>query len=284
MTHAITTGLLWFAAIGSGLLAGLYFAFSTFINSALGRIETPAGIAAMNSINVVIVRLPFMPLFLGSSLAALIRAGIALLQWHQPGSVAIFAGGVIYVVGMFVCTMVFNVPLNNALLAVDPASANGAAPIHDARASPLREAPTNKSVDAERRWRKPANTISLKIQCFQKLMDFSGTPWKGKWCPGADSNHRHADFQSAALPTELSGHPGRRSPQKGCLLKGGVGVPPESAWVIARVFPLSSAKEQFSKLVSAGSRQAPAAAAGSSLRAQRSSSSTFSSASVAGMA
>ena len=26
---------------------------------------------------------------------------------------------------------------------------------------------------------------------------------KGGWCLGADSNHRHADFQSAALPTEL---------------------------------------------------------------------------------
>ena len=26
-----------------------------------------------------------------------------------------------------------------------------------------------------------------------------------KWCPGAESNHRHADFQSAALPTELPG-------------------------------------------------------------------------------
>jgi hypothetical protein len=28
-----------------------------------------------------------------------------------------------------------------------------------------------------------------------------------EWCPEADLNHRHADFQSAALPTELSGHP-----------------------------------------------------------------------------
>lgn len=126
MTHAITTALLWFAAIGCGLLAGLYFAFSAFINSALGRIETPAGIAAMNSINVVIVRSPFMPLFLGSSLAALILAGIALFQWHQPGSAAVFAGGVIYVVGMFLCTMALNVPLNDALAAVDPASAEGA--------------------------------------------------------------------------------------------------------------------------------------------------------------
>ena len=25
------------------------------------------------------------------------------------------------------------------------------------------------------------------------------------WCPGAESNHRHGDFQSPALPTELPG-------------------------------------------------------------------------------
>lgn len=125
MAHAIGTALLWFSAIGCGLLAGLYFSFSTFIMGALGRIETPAGITAMNSINTVIQRSPFMPLFLGSSLAALILAGIALFQWHQPGSIAAFAGGAIYIVGMFVCTMAFNVPLNNTLATVDPASENG---------------------------------------------------------------------------------------------------------------------------------------------------------------
>ena len=26
-----------------------------------------------------------------------------------------------------------------------------------------------------------------------------------EWCPEAESNHRHGDFQSPALPTELSG-------------------------------------------------------------------------------
>ena len=27
-----------------------------------------------------------------------------------------------------------------------------------------------------------------------------------RWCPLADSNHGHKDFQSFALPTELRGH------------------------------------------------------------------------------
>jgi len=126
MTHEIATVLLWFLAISCGLIAGLYFAFSTFVMSALGRIETQAGIAAMNSINAVILRSPFIPLFMGSSLAALILAGLALLQWQQAGSAAALGGAVIYVIGMSICTVVFNVPLNKALAAVDPASADGA--------------------------------------------------------------------------------------------------------------------------------------------------------------
>ena len=34
---------------------------------------------------------------------------------------------------------------------------------------------------------------------------------KGEWCPGAELNSRHADFQSAALPTELSRHLQKRT-------------------------------------------------------------------------
>jgi uncharacterized membrane protein len=34
--------LLWFSIVGCGLLAGPYFAFSTFIMTALGRIDQAA--------------------------------------------------------------------------------------------------------------------------------------------------------------------------------------------------------------------------------------------------
>src|SRR3546814_13308506 len=36
-------------------------------------------------------------------------------------------------------------------------------------------------------------------------MDAGGRVKKNKWCPGTESNRRHCDFQSHALPTELPG-------------------------------------------------------------------------------
>jgi uncharacterized membrane protein len=126
MIDSVITGLLWFSAIGCGLIAGLYFAFSTFIMTALQRVGPAHGAAAMNAINSAILRSLFMPLFLGTSLTGLVLAGLALFRWGQPGAIAMLVGGLVYVAGMFLCTMVFNVPLNNALAAVDPASGRGA--------------------------------------------------------------------------------------------------------------------------------------------------------------
>jgi len=126
MRQLLTSGLLWFSAIGCGLLAGLYFAFSTFIMTALGRIDQAAGISAMNAINVDIVRSLFLPVFLGTTLSSAALAGLAIFRWSEAGAAAMLIGGVLYVLGMFVVTMVFNVPLNDALAAVDPNSAAAA--------------------------------------------------------------------------------------------------------------------------------------------------------------
>ncbi|KVO50823.1 hypothetical protein WJ77_21950 [Burkholderia ubonensis] len=127
MRALVTLVLLWFSAIGCGLKAGVYFAFSTFVMTSLGRLAPEAGVAAMNAINVDIVRSLFMPVFLGTTLASLALAILALLNRSEPGAIWIVAGGAIYVLGMFVVTMVFNVPLNDALAATDASSAEGGA-------------------------------------------------------------------------------------------------------------------------------------------------------------
>ncbi|KRR18577.1 hypothetical protein CQ14_24610 [Bradyrhizobium lablabi] len=126
MLQMLITGLLWFSAIGCGLLAGLYFAFSTFIMTALDRVGQAAGMATMNAINVVIVQSLFLPVFLATTATSAVLAVMALVRWGEPGAMAMLAGGVLYVLGMFVVTMIFNVPLNNALAAADPASQEAA--------------------------------------------------------------------------------------------------------------------------------------------------------------
>lgn len=117
MIPVAITVLLWLNAIGCGLLAGLFFAFSTFIMQALGRIAPASGIAAMNAINEVILRSLFMPVFWGTTLASV--GLIVLSVWHgdEPGTMAMLVGGVVYLLGMFVCTVAIEVPLNNQLKA-----------------------------------------------------------------------------------------------------------------------------------------------------------------------
>ena len=127
MRQLFTTGLLWFSARGCGVMAGVYFAFSTFIMTSLGRLDQAVGIAAMNAINVDIVRSLFMPLFLGTTVAGAALVVMGALRFSEPGAVSMIAGGGLYVIGMFVVTVVFNVPLNNALAAVQPSAPEASA-------------------------------------------------------------------------------------------------------------------------------------------------------------
>src|SRR4029077_7374945 len=94
------------AALGCGLVAGVFFAFSTFVMKALARLPSDAGIAAMQSINVVVLNPWFMTAFLGTAAACLLTVIAALLRWHAPGAVYLFAGGALYLVGTLLVTIV----------------------------------------------------------------------------------------------------------------------------------------------------------------------------------
>ena len=116
-----------FATIGSGLMAGLFYSFSNVVMGALRRIPAPAGIAAMQSINVVVLNPLFFGLFFGTALLGLVLVVAALVGGAGTGSSSALGGGLVYLVGVIGVTITRNVPLNDRLAAVDASGPEGAA-------------------------------------------------------------------------------------------------------------------------------------------------------------
>jgi uncharacterized membrane protein len=114
------------SALGCGVIAGVFFAFSVFVMKALARLPQAQGVAAMQSINVAVINPWFLSVFFGTAAFCVLVGGWSLFMWHKPGAVYLLVGSLLYLVGTILVTMVFNVPRNNALAAVDPASAETA--------------------------------------------------------------------------------------------------------------------------------------------------------------
>ena len=122
---SLTTIAVLLALLGSALIAGVFFAFSSFIMKALAERPAAEGIAAMQSINVVVLNRSFLGTFMGTALISALVAVLAITDWGQPGSPWFLAGGLLYVVGTFIVTAAGNVPLNERLKAEsaeDPAA------------------------------------------------------------------------------------------------------------------------------------------------------------------
>jgi len=113
------------AALGAGLIGGVFFAFSAFVMKALGRLPPSGGIAAMQSINVTVLNPVFFGAFFGTALLCILLAIAAIVRWSAPGTCYLLAGGLLYLVGTILVTMVRNVPLNNRLASVKADSAAG---------------------------------------------------------------------------------------------------------------------------------------------------------------
>jgi len=111
------------AALGAGLMAGIFFAFSAFVMTALGRLPPRAGIAAMRSINAAILNPLFFVVFFGTAALCLLSAIAAIVEWPLPEAFYLIAGSVLYLVGALLVTVRSNVPLNLALGRGDAQSA-----------------------------------------------------------------------------------------------------------------------------------------------------------------
>ena len=76
----LLTALAVATALGCGLNAGVFFAFSSFVMKALARLQPAQGIAAMQSINLVAVTPAFMTALFGTAAACVAVAIWALVD------------------------------------------------------------------------------------------------------------------------------------------------------------------------------------------------------------
>ena len=106
------------ALLGSALVGGIFFAFSSFIMKALAAVPSAEGIGAMQLINVVVINPSFLGAFFGTAVLSLVAGGLALAGWGTPSASYLLGGALFYLVGNILVTMFGNVPLNNQLAAV----------------------------------------------------------------------------------------------------------------------------------------------------------------------
>lgn len=112
--------------LGAAVVAGVFFAFSTFVMKALSQLPAPQGIAAMQRINVVVLNPLFLGVFVGTAVLAGICVVAGFFPWGSVRSLLLLAAGLLYVVGCFGVTVVFNVPRNERLARLGSDSAEAA--------------------------------------------------------------------------------------------------------------------------------------------------------------
>jgi uncharacterized membrane protein len=127
MGQGIVTALTALAALGGALVAGVFFAFSSFVMGALARLPAAQGIAAMNAINVVVINRSFLGVFFGTAALCALLAAAALAGMTGGRAPWLLVGAATYLVGSIGVTMACNVPRNVALAKLDPAAAGAPA-------------------------------------------------------------------------------------------------------------------------------------------------------------
>ena len=114
--------------VGCGLIGGVFFAFSAFVMSGLNRLPASRATAAMQSVNVTAQHPPLMLALFGTAAICGSLIYRALTTWGDRRALLLLIGAALYLVGAILVTIAVNVPLNNQLAALTPASPD--APAH----------------------------------------------------------------------------------------------------------------------------------------------------------
>lgn len=118
--------LIFLVTLGSGLMAGLFFIFSTCVMKALEGLRPPEGITAMQSINRTIKNPLFALVFWGTPVACLLLMISTFFNWQGLPSILLLAGSASYLIGGLLVTLIIHVPMNNKLATLHRDAPNAA--------------------------------------------------------------------------------------------------------------------------------------------------------------
>jgi len=122
MLNTLFPILVLVTTLGSAIMAGMFWTFSNFVMASLKRIDTTAGISAMQSINIVILNPLFFLIFMGTALMSITLPILAVTNESEVGNIYVLLGSASYLIGVMAVTITRNVPMNNALEAEDASS------------------------------------------------------------------------------------------------------------------------------------------------------------------
>ncbi|MCH0562724.1 MULTISPECIES: DUF1772 domain-containing protein [unclassified Streptomyces] len=106
--------------LATGLMAGVFGAFSLLVMRGLAALPAARGVAAMNAINAAATTPAFMVVFAGAAVVCAVIAVVTFVLWPEEGTAELLLGSALYLVGAFGVTVVANVPRNDTLTRLEP--------------------------------------------------------------------------------------------------------------------------------------------------------------------
>lgn len=127
MTERVLELLTMSTTLGTALVAGVFFTFSSFVIPGLARLGVGAGVAAMQAVNVAAITRSFMTLLFGTAVLCLALVVASAADASGPSATLRIVGASAYLLGAIAVTIAFNVPRNDALARITPESLDAAA-------------------------------------------------------------------------------------------------------------------------------------------------------------
>ncbi|MFR9798646.1 DUF1772 domain-containing protein [Streptomyces sp. MS06] len=109
--------------LATGVMAGVFCAFSVLVVRGLAALPPAQGVAAMNAINSSAVTPAFVIVFAGTAMLCTVIAVVTFVVWPAGAAVRLLLGSALYLVGAFGVTVAANIPRNAALLRLEAGGA-----------------------------------------------------------------------------------------------------------------------------------------------------------------